>query len=135
MIISIVKNNLPHYKTLVIQNLKYEEYKILISKAKWVITFGEGLDFYFIEPVFSGGVSFALYNEEFFTTDFKNVETIYPSFKVLSNSIINKIKELDNEICYSRLQKQQFDLCAKQYSYKQYQENIKQFYLGNYTFK
>jgi len=49
----------------IIRNLTYDQYKSLVSRAKWALTFGEGLDGYFIEPVFSGAIAFAVYNEQF----------------------------------------------------------------------
>lgn len=51
---------LPQLKIQVIHNLSYEAYKTLVSRAKWSLTFGEGLDGYFVETVFSGGNSFAV---------------------------------------------------------------------------
>lgn len=47
--------------------LQYEEYKELICDAKWSLTFGEGLDAYFVEPTFSGANAFAVFNELFYS--------------------------------------------------------------------
>jgi hypothetical protein len=134
-IIQIIAQKLPHIKTQVIQNLKYDEYKELICEAKWCLTFGEGLDFYFIEPVFSGGVGFAIYNEQFFTSDFKAINTIYNDYDKVIQNIVDDILYLDNEESYNALQQQQFNLCSKYYSYKNYKKNIELFYQGDYTFK
>jgi hypothetical protein len=116
----------------IIQNLTYEQYKSLISRAKWAVTFGEGLDGYFIEPVFSGAVAFAVYNEEFFTSDFKDIPTVYESYDKLYEVIVKDTNRLD-EFEYSTYQKKQFDLCALYYNLAQYQMNIATFYKGNYT--
>ena len=121
-------------KIQVIQNLTYEAYKELISKAKWSLTFGEGLDGYFIEPVFSGAVSFAVYNEEFFTPDFKSLPTVYPSYDELLENICMQISELNDGEKFEAYNKQQFDLCAKYYSHDTYRDNIRKFYQGLYTF-
>ena len=80
-------NSVTGLRIQVIQNLTYEQYKELISRARWSLTFGEGLDGYFIEPVFSGSVSFAVYNEEFFTQDFKPLSTVYSSYEELLKRI------------------------------------------------
>jgi hypothetical protein len=117
----------------IIQNLTYEQYKLLVSRAKWTLTFGEGLDGYFIEPVFSGAVAFAVYNDEFFTPDFKGIHTVYDSYEKLYESIIRDIDILDEFGKYSDYQKQQFDLCARYYNTDQYRKNIAAFYKGTYT--
>lgn len=120
---------------LVIQGFSYEQYKELISKAKWSLTFGEGLDGYFIEPIFSGSISFAIYNEDFFTPDFAEMQTVYPSFEGLMESLVNDIVRLDNSTTFEKYQKNQYDLCAKHYNQEVYRQNISEFYRGNYTFK
>jgi hypothetical protein len=131
----LLKKELPDLEVRVIKNLKYEEYKSLISRAKWSITFGEGLDFYFIEPVFSGAISFAIYNELFFTPPFKDVKTVYNSYSDLLVGLPNLLKTLEEESRYNQQQKMEFELCADLYSYQRYQDNIRRFYIGDYTFK
>lgn len=126
---------IPGLRVQIIRNLTYEQYKSTIAGAKWALTFGEGLDGYIIEPIFSGAVAFAVYNEEFFTPDFKTLPTIYPSFDNLLEAIVSDISRLDNEGLYKEYQQVQFDLCAKYYSAEQYRKNIRSFYENNYTFK
>lgn len=118
----------------VIQNLTYEQYKDLIATAKWSLTFGEGLDGYFIEPVFSGAISFAVYNEEFFTPDFRELTTVYDSFDSMVEDIAKRIQVLDTDDNFTRYNLEQFELCAKYYSHESYRKNIEQFYRGIYTY-
>jgi len=122
-------------KIQIIQNLTYEQYKALIKRAKWALTFGEGLDGYFIEPVFSGAIAFAVYNEEFFTPDFKDITTAYPSYQILQEKIVQDIKLLDKPDSFMACQQQQYNLCAKYYNMDQYRSNIKAFYLSDYTYQ
>lgn len=122
-------------KIVVLENLSYLEFKQVIAKAKWALTFGEGLDGYILEPVFSGAFGIAVFNEDFFTDDFKTLEGIYASYDHLCRSIVADIKRKDNPIDFKIAQKYQFELCAKYYNYSQYRENIKKFYLQEYTFK
>jgi hypothetical protein len=117
----------------IIQNLTYEQYKLLVSRAKWALTFGEGLDGYFIEPVFSGAVAFAVYNEEFFTPEFKDLPAVYVSYETLYESIVADIEKLDELVRFSGVQKKQYDLCAFYYNMDQYKKNIATFYKGAYT--
>lgn len=125
----------PGLKTQIIQNLSYAQYKELISRAKWSLTFGEGLDGYLIEPVFSGALSFAVYNSDFFTEDFKNLPTLYQSYEEMNEKIIGDLLQLDNCDAFNPPQQQLFQLCAKYYNHDQYRGNIRAFYEGNYTFK
>jgi len=120
-------------KVQIIQNLTYQQYKELVSRAKWSLTFGEGLDGYLIEPVFSGAVGFAVYNEDFFTPDFADLKTVYPSMDALKQRILYDIRSLDNKDEFTAYQQNQFELCAKYYSKEQYRKNIALFYSGQYT--
>ncbi|MDP4151700.1 MAG: hypothetical protein Q8943_20010, partial [Bacteroidota bacterium] len=133
---SIMKQlySLKNIRVQVIRNLTYEQYKATISEAKWALTFGEGLDGYFIEPILSGAVGFAVYNEEFFTGDFKDLATVYPSYAVMENDMARDLERLDNERDFPVYQRSQFERCAAHYSHEQYGKNIAAFYRGEYTF-
>ena len=131
-VLGTISKNMPGIRLQIIQNLTYEEFKSTISRAKWALTFGEGLDGYFIEPIFSGCVGFAVYNEQFFTDDFRSCRTVYPSYQSLLDSICNDMAELDNQESFTRYQREQYECCAKYYSYQQYQDNIFSFYRKYY---
>jgi hypothetical protein len=124
----------PGMEVQVIRNLTYEAYKDKIAEAKWTLTFGEGLDGYFIEPVFSGAIAFAVYNNEFFTDDFKRLPTIYSSMDVLKNKIVEDIIRLDKVEPFEEYQRMQFDLCAAHYDANNYRKNIENFYSRQFTF-
>jgi hypothetical protein len=125
--------NIKGLQVQIIQNLTYEQYKLLVSRAKWALTFGEGLDGYFIEPVFSGAIAFAVYNEEFFTPDFKDLPTVYDSYETFLERLVTDIELLDESGRFATVQKQQFELCARYYNLNQYKKNIALFYKGTYT--
>jgi hypothetical protein len=117
-----------------ISGLTYNQFKEVISRAKWALTFGEGLDGYFLEPVFSGAVGFAVYNKEFFTPAFSEIRTVYSSYQVLYDSIVVDIENLDEQRGFSSLQDTQYKLCESLYSSAVYRENIQKFYRKQYTF-
>lgn len=118
-----------------IKGLTYTQFKELISRAKWSLTFGEGLDGYFIEPVFSGAIAFAVYNEEFFTENFKELPTVYISYESMISLIKDDINKIDTNSSEYKLQQQkQFDLCAELYSSTVYRGNIEKFYNHQFTF-
>ncbi|HVS80574.1 MAG TPA: hypothetical protein VHE60_02440 [Pyrinomonadaceae bacterium] len=124
----------PELRIQVIQDLHYEDYKKLIRRAKWSLTFGEGLDGYFAEPVWSGGVSFAVFNDRFFTPAFAKLETVYPSWEVLMDRMAADLRRLDEPVAYNRCWRQAYDLLSDVYSPDRFRENLRMFYRGEYTF-
>ena len=134
-VLNTIHNRLPYIKIQVIKDMSYEEYKNLISKAKWSLTFGEGLDGYFIETIFSGGISFAVDNQDFFTDDFRSLRTVYKDYNSLIKNICFDIQYLDNEQEYNKYHEKQFKICSSYYNYTKYIENLKMFYKENYTYK
>ena len=129
-----IEKALPELRIQIIQNLTFEEYLDVARRAKWSLTFGEGLDSYFSDPVFSGGVSFAVFNERFFTPDFAKLETVYPSWDVLMEKITGDLRRLDEPVIYKRCWKQAWDILSELYSTEQFRENLRAFYRGEYTF-
>jgi O-antigen/teichoic acid export membrane protein len=134
-VLRLIAEQLPNLRIQIINNLTYEEYKEVVARAKWALTFGEGLDGYFVETIFSGGIAFSVYNSAFFTEDFKSLQTIYDDYDVLIKRICSDIRDLDNEQIYGDCQKQQYDLCKKYYDHREYVRNLECFYKGKYTFK
>ncbi len=118
-----------------IKGITYTEFKNVISKAKWALTFGEGLDGYILEPIFSGAIGFAVYNENFFTKDFKGLKTLYNNYDDLYNNIVNDMEQLDADEQFVAYQQKQFNICKSHYSSATYKNNIEKFYKGEYTFK
>ena len=119
-----------------IENLTYTQFKETISRAKWALTFGEGLDGYILEPIFSGAIGFAVYNDEFFTPKFQSLKTIYPNYDAMLGNIVNDIKVLDNNTAnFNQYQHQQFNVCEELYSSKVYKQNIQKFYNHQFTFQ
>ena len=125
---------LPHLRIQVIQGLAYEDYAALIRRAKWSLTFGEGLDGFFVETVFSGGVSFAVFNERFFTPAFAELETVYPSWEVLLDRIADDIKRFDEPAAYSQRWREAYDLLSEHLDTNRFRERLRSFYRGDYTF-
>jgi len=124
----------PRVVICVVEDLSYEEYKELILSAKWALTFGEGLDGYFAETIFSGGNAFAVFNDRFFTPDFAALETVYPSWEVLLERMPIDLQRLDEAVAYDRCWRQAYDLLGSLYSTDQFRENLRAFYRKEYTF-
>lgn len=129
-----IKKALPGLGIQVIQDLKYEDYFEVARSTKWSLTFGEGLDGYFSDPVFSGGVAFAVFNARYFTPAFAKLETVYPSWDVLIEKITTDLHRLDEPVAYKRCGRQAWELLNELYSTERFRENLRAFYRGEYTF-
>lgn len=124
----------PEMRIEIIRDVSFENYRKLIDRAKWSLTFGEGLDSYFVDPVFSGAVSFAVFNDRYFTPAFAALETVYPSWEHLMNNIVTDLKRLDEPEAYRRCWREAYDLLSKLYSVERFRENLRMFYREEYTF-
>ncbi|MGH7158327.1 MAG: hypothetical protein ACREGD_04665 [Candidatus Saccharimonadales bacterium] len=135
-IVAKLEKELPDYEVITIRNLSYEQYKKFIATAKYVITFGEGFDGYYVEGFFTGGITFAVYNNEFFPNkEFGTFENTFSSFQDMLNGIVKKIQALDkNQKQYEKINKSNLDKINQLYNFANYQENIKKFYSGEYSF-
>jgi len=134
-IINNLKLKLPKYTFKEIKDLKYDDYKELASKAKFSITFGEGLDGYFIETVFSGGISFAVYNPYFFSDEFKDLETLFSSFNELNDKIADKIISLENSRNYNEVHNKISSIVNNIYSLNHLENDLIEFYTKKYDFE
>lgn len=122
-------------KIVIVKDMLYEKYKELVHRARWSITFGEGLDNYFIEPALSGAIPFAVYNDDFFTPGFARLRTVYPSWEMLEESIVTDLRLLDSEAAHGALSDEIYDLVSELFSPGVFHNNLRQFYLANYTLR
>jgi hypothetical protein len=126
----------PNYKIVTIENLRYEEYKDFISKTKFTITFGEGFDGYYVETFFTGGVAFAVYNDEFFPDkEFLKFNSTYSSYSEMLKNIVTDIKNMEDKNHYTKTVTQNLNKITRLYSFNTYVKNIKNFYLKRFSFE
>jgi hypothetical protein len=133
-VIDTIAKGLPSLELITVQNMSYEDYRLLIAKAKWSLTFGEGLDFYFAEMAWTGGVPFAVYNDRFFMPQFRALPTIYDTWDNLQASIVGDILKLDHDDVYHAAGEPIRRILNQLYSGEKYRENIRLFYDERYSF-
>ena len=119
----------------VIRNLTYGDYKATIEKAKWAVTFGEGMDGYFLETVLSGGISFAVYNDDFFPKEFQALPTVFGSYEQMGRELPAMLERLDNPSSYNECHAVMFELIKKNSSFDAYLKKLQAFYQGRYDIK
>jgi hypothetical protein len=88
---------MPDLEIQVIQDMPFDKYISLEKEAKWSLTCGEGLDAFFIGIFLRGGVGFAVYDNFFFTAEYQQFQTVYPSYDVLQKRIVDDIKSLNRK--------------------------------------
>lgn len=96
-VIEKLKTDLPDYKIVTVKRMRLEDYKKLISKAMFTITFGEGYDGYFIEPYLSDSISFSIRNANFFPKNFADVSTVYNTWEDLIQNITIDIRKYEQD--------------------------------------
>lgn len=133
-ILKILRSSFPDFTLVTVKNMDYTDYKKLAAVCMFSITFGEGLDGYFLEPILSGGVSFAVYNEDFFSSDYQEIETVYKDYATMKHAICADIVRLCDKKTYSHCNLVSRIIIDGHYSQDVYKNNIKQFYLGNYSY-
>ena len=131
-ILAKIQSEHPEISIKRIQHIAYEEYKRLISRAKWAITFGEGLDGYFVESIRSGAIPFAVYNKDFFTNRFRNLPNVYQSYEEMFKNISDDMSRLNEPVIYKSLSDRLMGLDEQEYNDDRYKDNVSRYYLGQY---
>lgn len=133
-ILEAIREAFPELKMKMIKNIEYSEYLELISRAKWMITFGEGLDGYAMESIRSGAVSFAVFNHTFFNERFEGLPNIYNSYQDMLTRIVDDMKTLDEPQAFKDLNDLLIKKDREEKDETRYRNNIRNYYLENYTY-
>src|SRR5262249_4456987 len=133
-VIDTIAKGLPSVELITVENMSYENYRSLIAKSKWSLTFGEGLDGYFTEMAWTGGVPFAVYNDRFFMPQFRGLPTIYDTWDDLQTWIVGDILKLNHDEVYHAAGEPIRQILSQLYNLEKYRENIRLFYDERYSF-
>jgi len=130
-----LRRELPDYKFIEIKNLGLEDYKKRIANSLFTISFGEGFDGYFIEPILSKSLSFAVFNPYFFPSEFADSPLVYSSWDDLYDNIVDDIKTYaHNKETYENLSSKNREQIKQHYSNKKSSQELENFYKKNYDF-
>lgn len=125
----------PNYQFVEIKGLMFDEYLELIKRAKWCMTFGEGLDGYFSEPYQMGGISFAVWNDEYFTERYRALPTVLSDENDALQALIPLIRKLDNKEDYESTSAMVRKVHGEEYATKRTSEDqLRDFFLKRYDF-
>lgn len=130
-----LREEFPAMEFIEIRDIPFREYLQLISRAKWAMTFGEGLDGYFLEPYAAGGVSFAVWNDAFFTDKYRALPTILGSYEEAAGTLPALMRSLDEKNAYEAARAQTTGVIYSDYSPgRTPRDTMVDFFLGNYDF-
>ncbi len=131
-ILGAIQRKLPTLRIQIICNMTYSQAKAANEQAKWGVTFGEGMDLYFLEAVFSGGIGFAVYNDEFFPPDCQGLPTVFDSYEQMLRELPGMLERLDHPSAFNECHTALFNLLKKHNRYEEYLQRIRAFYRGQY---
>lgn len=133
---SVLNSSFVGYEKVTIIGMSYAHYLSLTAKSKYMITLGEGMDNYFIETVFFGGIPFTVYNPNFMPAemaDLENVCLIEDDFIDMIDRVIFKC-ETDAEY-RECLWGRNYKILSKIYDYEYHTKKLKNFYANIYDFE
>ncbi len=131
-----IREELKNFKIITVKNLTFKKYLDLISRAFCVISFGEGLDGYFCDPLAVESIGISVYNPDFFPSDdFKNLKNVYSSYEEMAEKLPNDIRNLlNNEDEYNLIIEKHKEILSKLYSFESFLNNLRKFYKKEYSF-
>lgn len=118
----------------VIENLTYAQYLEIVRTSKWSVTFGEGLDAYFIELALSGGVPFAVFNDDFFTPEFLDLPNVFKDREEFSSTFSGVFDDLTDPAYFRATSQATRDIIDSYYRYDDYVDNIARYYAGFFDY-
>jgi hypothetical protein len=116
-----LKEGLPDYKLRQIKGISFDSFMDLATRCRFSITFGEGFDGYLAQPIYQGGVGFAVYNEQFFPSkDMASFKNIFQSEEDILANLVARIKELEAPDAYKKANRQMMEVYDRLYSKSDY---------------
>ncbi len=125
-VLDALVKHLPEYVLREIRGITFDRYMDLASRCRFSITFGEGFDGYLAQPIHQGGVSFAVYNDEFFPSkELVNFYNIFSSGDSMVSDIVGRIRTLERDPELYRLtNRAMINVYDKLYSKEEYMQRI-----------
>lgn len=134
-VLKMMADELPDYQVVEVKRMAFSAYLDLISRAPFVVTFGEGEDGYFIQPPSVGSLGFAVYNERFFKgPEMKGLANVYLSFDELIERFPKDVRLYEHDhVRYEEVRRRHIAL-RDSFSYETYCDNLRRFYARQYDF-
>lgn len=123
------------YRISRIESVHYELFKLAISRAKYVLTFGEGMDNYFIECAFTGGIPFTIYNPTFMHKEMKSFPNVFQDVYEMKARLPSLIRVIETDQAErERIQTLCYNYLKRRYDKKIYRKKLKEYIGGQFDF-
>jgi hypothetical protein len=130
-----IAQKFPNLEIRIIKNLSYDNYLKLIARAKWSLTFGEGMDGYYVEPLQSGALPFAVYNATFFPNkQYGSLMTNFTDYTDMLARITDEMSVLDYEDAFEKFWAKQMALFKAEYSQEDHLKRIRLYYENKFSY-
>jgi len=129
-------NFFPGYEVYRIRALHYEFYKFSLNWCKFCVTLGEGLDNYFIETIFTGGIAFAIYNPVFMPEEMKHFPNVFRSLEEMQQKISTMMRDIEMDDVYrEEVWRKNYELLKSLYDKNIYRRKVREFSAGKFDFE
>ena len=131
-----LRKELPDWQIIDFYRMSFTDCMELTSRSFATITFGEGIDGYYIHPVGVHRLGLTAYNSKFFPSEsWKSLRSVYASYEDMYNRVVDDIKFLWEHPDEYKKAVDEISCKAKQeYKFEEYLENLKNFYKGIFDF-
>jgi hypothetical protein len=134
-IMSVMRSKADNFEHRVVLGMRYEEYLHAVQRSKYSVSFGEGLDNYFIEACFSGGIGFAVYHATFMLPELLEFDNVFTSYSEMERRLPGVIARLEEDECYrKRLWRQNYQLLSGIYDDQIYSRKLMEYLDGSFDY-
>jgi hypothetical protein len=121
-VLSIIATELPEYQLQEIRGHSFDQYMDLATRCRFSITFGEGFDGYLAQPIYQGGIGFAVYNDEFYpSAELLECVNIFEDASSMLQNIVPRLKLLESDpTLYRQTNQRMMDVYNRLYSRQDY---------------
>jgi hypothetical protein len=135
-ILANVRARFPQLSLVEVKRMRFTDFIDLANRARWSITFGEGVDDYLLQPAMRGGVSFAVFNEAFFTPEWRSLRTVYASYDEMERNLVRDMEDMHETSKYQEASRAADEVIKQTHgmSAAKTQDALRQFYRKEFTF-
>ena len=127
-IVRRISEALPDHKIFEIRKMTYQQYKNVIRDAKFMFTFGEGLDGYFVESIFSGAIAMAIFAERYFTPEYRDLEGVFRDSEAATSRVVDFLTTANVDANFQVIAERQYSMVARTFRRELYRNNLNDFY-------
>lgn len=131
-----LRENLPDFQIIDYFRMSFSDCMKLTSRSFATISFGEGMDGYFIHPTGVKRLGLTVYNSDFFPNEtWKDLRCVYSSYDDMECRIVDDIRFWQNNAGeYEKEVERLTDKAKGEYKFEEYLKNISDFYDGKIDF-